>query len=185
MPAISVSVAVIREDQILLTKRADFEIWCLPSGEVEAEESIAQAAIREAKEETGLDIELRSLVGIYSRVGALPDSHAVLFTAVAVGGRLQTQPGETIDVRYFSFKEIPNDLSPGHQKRIEDAISGTGGSVAVIQETILPVDQKVSSEEIMEIRTQSREARLEFYRRVIKPAVIQIKTEVGGDYRAA
>ncbi len=63
------SVAIIQAGQILLIQREDFEVWGLPGGQVEAGESIAQAAMREARAETGLDVELTRLVGIYS----LPD----------------------------------------------------------------------------------------------------------------
>ncbi len=68
MPGLAVNVAVIHEGKILLTKREDFETWILPSGGVEEGESLAQAAIRETKEETGLDVELTRLVGVYSRL---------------------------------------------------------------------------------------------------------------------
>jgi ADP-ribose pyrophosphatase YjhB (NUDIX family) len=54
MPSLGVNIAVIQDGQILLTQREDFEVWCLPGGEVDACESIAQAAVREALEETGL-----------------------------------------------------------------------------------------------------------------------------------
>ncbi len=62
---LGVTVAVIDEDRILLTKREDFEVWCLPGGGVDPGESVAQAAIREAREETGLEVQLTRLVGIY------------------------------------------------------------------------------------------------------------------------
>jgi len=58
MSALAVNVAVIHENKILLTQREDFETWILPSGGVEDGESLAQAAIRETKEETGLDVEV-------------------------------------------------------------------------------------------------------------------------------
>ncbi len=56
MSNVSVNVAVMQEGRILLTQREDFETWVLPSGRVEEGESLAQAAIREAKEETGIDV---------------------------------------------------------------------------------------------------------------------------------
>ena len=121
---------------------------------------MAQAAVRETKEETGLVVELKSLVGICSRIGDLPDTHAVLFTATPIGGRLQTQPGGTIEVRFFPFNEIPEDLSIGHQKRIEDAIKGIGGGVAAVQVMTLPALQKIGHDDILEIRKQPRRARL-------------------------
>ncbi len=49
---VGVCVAIIENEQILLTKRKDFEVWCLPGGHVDAGETVAQAAVREAFEET-------------------------------------------------------------------------------------------------------------------------------------
>ena len=86
MAGLAVNVAVIHENKILLTQRDDFETWILPSGGVEDGESIAQAAIRETKEETGIDVELTSLVGIYSRLSNMAPVHVVLFVAKPVGG---------------------------------------------------------------------------------------------------
>ena len=64
MSVLAVIVAIIEDGKILLTKREDVEVWCLPGGGVEDGESVAEAGIREAKEETGLDVELTSLVGV-------------------------------------------------------------------------------------------------------------------------
>ena len=178
MPAITVNVAVIHESQILLTKRQDFEVWCLPSGGVEDGESVAQAALRETKEETGVDVELKSLVGIYSRLGALPDTHAVLFSARPVGGKIQPQPGETIDVRYFPLDKLPEDLSFGHRQRIEDAAKGIGGSIVVTQEMILPDDQKISPQDLIAARKLPREVRLEYYQQAIGSAECRTKIDV-------
>ncbi len=179
MPAITVNVAVLYNNQILLTKRDDFEVWCLPSGGVEDGESLAQAAMRETKEETGTDIELVSLVGVYSRIGALPDVHAVLFTATPIGASLQTQPGETIEVRYFPLDQIPDNLSFGHRKRIEDAIGGVGSGIAVTQELTLPLGQKITSHALAETRKLDRETRVEFYRQMMKQATLRVKTDIG------
>src|SRR5512143_2247708 len=111
MPGLAVIVAVINEGKLLLTKREDFEVWCLPGGGVEDGESLAEAAIREAKEETGVDVELTRLVGVYSRIGGMwNDVHAVLFAARPVGGELKLQPGETVEVEYFPFNEIPDEV---------------------------------------------------------------------------
>ena len=89
MTEIAVNVAVLQNNKILLTQRDDFETWILPGGGVEDGESIAQAAIRETKEETGLDVELTKLVGIYSRFGNFLNGHIVLFVGEQIGGELK------------------------------------------------------------------------------------------------
>ncbi len=92
MPGLGVNVAIVREDHILLTLRPDFEVWCLPGGSVEADESLAQAAIREAREEVGYEIQLTRLVGLYSRNGWLTHGlHVAVFAAEIAGGELVVQ----------------------------------------------------------------------------------------------
>jgi 8-oxo-dGTP pyrophosphatase MutT (NUDIX family) len=73
MPFLTVCVVVIQEGKVLLTLREDFRIWCLPSGGVEDGEDLVAAALRETKEETGLDVEIIRLVG---SIVALPTSPA-------------------------------------------------------------------------------------------------------------
>jgi len=89
MSALAVNVAVIQDGKILLTQREDFGTWILPSGGVEDGESIAQAAIRETKEETGLDIELTRLVGVYSRLSNMSLGYMILFAAKPIGGKIK------------------------------------------------------------------------------------------------
>src|SRR5512142_962305 len=163
MPAIAAIIAVIQDGKILLTKREDFEVWCLPGGGVEDGESLAEAAIREAKEETGLYVELTRLVGVYSRIGGMwNDMHAILFAAEPVGGELNTQPGETIEVAFFPFDEIPEELLFGHKQRIDDAIHQVTG-IAVKQEMNMPENDRPSRKELYDLRDRSGLSRQEFY----------------------
>ena len=179
MPALAVIVAIIDDGKILLTKREDFEVWCLPGGGVEDGESVAEAGVREAKEETGIDVELTSLVGVYSRVGGMwNDMHAVLFRAKPIGGELRLQPGETIETAYFPFEDLPKELLFGHQQRIADAIADVHG-VARKQELNLPNEDKPTRKELYALRDQSGLPRQQFYRERIARAEIKDILEVG------
>ncbi len=127
MANFAANAAVIDAGRILLTKRADFEVWCLPSGGIEDGETAAEAAIRETVEETGVEVELLELVGLYARFGCLPDMHAAVFAARPVGGAIRIQPGETVEVAYFAPEALPEAMSVGHRQRALDALAGMRG----------------------------------------------------------
>ncbi len=67
MPTLGVNVAIFQDSEVLLIQRSDLPVWALPGGGVDNGESVAQAATREALEETGLEVALTRLVGICSR----------------------------------------------------------------------------------------------------------------------
>jgi len=158
----AVNVAVIYNGRILLTKRDDFHIWCLPSGGVEDGESLAEAAIRETKEETGIDVELTRLIGVYSRLGGIPDVHAVLYEARPIGGELRLQPGETIEVKYFTRHELPDELAFAHKKRIQDAFDGKSG-MSVKQEINTNGEVITDRDGLYELRDRSGLSPKQFY----------------------
>ena len=179
MPGLAVIVAVIDDDKVLLTKREDFEVWCLPGGSVEDGESLAEAGLREAKEETGLDVELTRLVGVYSRMGGgMHDVHAVLYTAKPIGGGLKTQPNETIEVAYFSFDQLPDELLFGHKKRISDAINHVNG-VSVRQEMKTGDPKQYTRRELYEARDRSGLSRQQFYLQRLAESEINEVVEIG------
>ena len=179
MPGLAVIVAVIDDGKVLLTKREDFEVWCLPGGSVEEGESLAEAGIREAKEETGRDVELTRLVGVYSRLGGgMRDVHAVLYAAKPVGGELKIQPNETIEVAFFPFDRLPEDLLFGHKKRISDAINHANG-VSIRQEIKARDPKQYTRKELYEARDRSGLSRLQVYaNRLAESEIIEV-VEVG------
>ncbi|HEU5029254.1 MAG TPA: NUDIX domain-containing protein [Spirillospora sp.] len=65
VPAVNV-VVENNNGEILMIRRTDNDNWALPGGAIDIGESVTQAAIRETKEETGIDVEITGLVGIYS-----------------------------------------------------------------------------------------------------------------------
>lgn len=180
MKELAVNVAVLQDNKILLTQRDDFESWILPGGSVEDGESIAQAAIRETKEETGLDVELTRLVGIYSRLGNFLKGHVILFTGKPIGGEIKCQPGETIAVEWFPFDQIPGPLSLGHKRRIEDIVSGVGGGICVSQDFNLQTPPEgMDRKGLYDLRDNSNLSRQEFYLQLIEGVTYNEKVEVG------
>ncbi|MBE2220192.1 MAG: NUDIX domain-containing protein [Anaerolineae bacterium] len=102
------------EGKILLQKRAkDEEVWSLPGGIMELGESAAETAVREAKEETGLDIEVTSLFGVYTKYshqygnGDNVQPIAIVFNSRVIGGELEIDGQETHDLCYFKPEEAP------------------------------------------------------------------------------
>ncbi len=163
MLPLGVNICILKNRQVLLTKREDFEVWCLPGGAVDAGETIPQAAIRETREETGLEVQLDRMVGIYSRP-SWPGAgmHIVSFAGTVIGGALKPDPNEVIDMRYFDIDNLPQDIFWWHIQRIQDAASGATGA-AWVQETAYPFEQQISRAEIYQRRDQSGLSRRDFY----------------------
>lgn len=114
--------------KVLLTRRTDNHQWCLPGGQMEPGESVAETCIREVWEETGLKVEVKRLAGVYSnpnRYIQYADGNkfhlvALNFEVVVVDGKLTTS-NETTEFGYFSLPEIYKmDMLPHHVERIED-----------------------------------------------------------------
>jgi ADP-ribose pyrophosphatase YjhB (NUDIX family) len=183
MPMLGVTVAIISGDQVLLTRREDFEVWCLPGGAVDDGESVAVAAIREAREETGLEVELTRLVGIYSRPKGWHSTHLVLFAGHAVGGALRPDPHEVVEAGYFGPDALPEPLLLGHRRQILDALSGAGGNVWSY-EIAWPFEPGMTRQELYALRDRSGLSRQEFYNRhMLSVSDDAMRLEVDGDHR--
>ena len=120
-----------QREKILLTRREDNNQWCLPSGGMEPGESANEACIREVEEETGLQVEIKRLIGVYTtphelivyRDGNKIQLVALCFEAEIRGGELRLSC-ETTEYGYFSYQEIQElDLLLNHRQRIKDAYS--------------------------------------------------------------
>jgi len=113
--------AVIFDDRggVLLCHRRDLDLWNLPGGAVESGELPTEAVVRETKEETGLDVVVERLVGVYGK--ADKDELVFAFVCRVTGGRL-TVTDEADEYRFFRADAIPSNVSPKQVERIHDAI---------------------------------------------------------------
>ena len=112
--------------EILLVQRKDDQLWAMPGGAFEVGETPAEAACREAWEETGVDVEPLVLVGVYdSRLcGTRSRAHLYQFVFLCCPTHPDAQPivsNETLDARWYAEAALP-PLSPGHATRIADAL---------------------------------------------------------------
>jgi 8-oxo-dGTP diphosphatase len=105
-PALTVDVIVRKGKEVLLVRRKNEPFkgrWALVGGFVEYGERVEEAARRECREETGLEVELERLVGVYSDPGRDPRGHVVsiCFLARPVGGRLRGG-SDAIEAKFFA-----------------------------------------------------------------------------------
>ena len=114
-PFIGVGAIIIEGARVVLVKRAHPPIqgqWSIPGGVLEVGELVREAAIREAREETGLIVESGELLGVYDRVLRDVENrvqyHYVLidFLCRPVGGELQAG-SDAAEVRWFTREELP------------------------------------------------------------------------------
>ena len=109
-PKIAVGTIIkVARDRIVLVRRAiepGYGRWVFPGGYVDRGEPLTAAAIREAREECGLDVRLDGLVNIYSYAGRTPV--IVVYAATAIGGTLSTDE-ECLETAEFDVSAIPWD----------------------------------------------------------------------------
>lgn len=111
-PKVATGTLIEEEGKVVLVRRGVAPragYWGLPAGYMELDETVEEAAIREAKEETGLEVELDELLGVYSFGGETQVGGVlILYAAHVVGG--QVAPGDdATEVRLFSPDELPPD----------------------------------------------------------------------------
>ena len=111
----SVNVAVSNDlGELLLIRRTDNDNWALPGGGVDIGESLPQAAVRETREESGIECEIIGLLGIYTDPqhvilytsnGEVRQEFSVVLTARAIGGQLSAS-SETSEARWVHLDEV-------------------------------------------------------------------------------
>ncbi len=154
MPDLGAATVVIQDGPVLLILRQDFPVWGLPAGAVEAGESVPQAAVREVREETGLEVALTRLVGLYFRPRWFQGDHLAVFLGHPTAGTLQADPSETRDARFFDPVDLPEQLLWWYRPIIADALAGIGGSCATTLDTGWPFAPNMTRAEIYTLRDQ-------------------------------
>ena len=124
----SVTAIVSNEvGELLLVHKTDNDLWALPGGAMDVGEYMADAVVREVKEETGIDVEVVGVVGIYSNPnhvmayddGEVRQQCSICFTTRMVGGHLATS-SETSEVEFVAPARLDGlNIHPSMRLRID------------------------------------------------------------------
>ena len=127
----SSAVVADRDGRILLQRRSDSGNWALPGGAMDIGETLAECAVREVREETGFDVRIDRIVGIYSDPGhvfaydngEVRQEFSICVACTITGGSLSVS-GESTDVGLFAPEDIPDtQIHESILKRIRDYLS--------------------------------------------------------------
>jgi 8-oxo-dGTP pyrophosphatase MutT (NUDIX family) len=126
---------IVRDNRgwILLEKRSDCGWWGLPGGRIEPGESVKEAAVREVKEETGLNIEITRLLGVYSEpesriVTFLDNGDVVHLVDIIVEGKIISGEleisSESEALQFFNPAALPPEIVPPALAPLQDFLQG-------------------------------------------------------------
>ena len=141
---IGVYALIFDDKRVLLAHRRDIDWWNLPGGGMEIGETVEEAMCREVLEETGLEVQVERLVGVYSK----PQKQEVVLTfrCRVTGGELQATT-ESRACRYFPPDALPHNTLPKHRERIEDDLLDQEAAVLRNQRTSSLEDQQLDEDQ--------------------------------------
>jgi ADP-ribose pyrophosphatase YjhB (NUDIX family) len=131
--SIAVAVSAFIQDgegRILMIRRTDNDLYAIPGGQLELGETLSQAAVREVREETGIECEVTGVIGLYSNPdhviayddGEVRQEFSICFRAKVVSGELRTS-SESKEVCWISLTKVVDlDVHPSIRLRLQHAI---------------------------------------------------------------
>ncbi|MDL2246221.1 NUDIX hydrolase [Methanobrevibacter sp. OttesenSCG-928-K11] len=128
-PSLTVDIIIFNEDgRIILIKRKNNpykNFWAIPGGFVEYGETVENAAIRECKEETNIDVKLVAICGVYSNPTRDPRGHTVTIAYIGKGKiNNMKASSDALEIAIFSQKELENmNLAFDHAKILQDSFN--------------------------------------------------------------
>jgi 8-oxo-dGTP diphosphatase len=121
---LTVDAVIIRDNKVLLMKRTTYPFegsWVIPGGYVELDETLEEACVREAKEETGLDVTIQKTIGAYSKLGRDPRGRLITVAYLCYGDGEPKTNYESSELRFFSEDELKAlDIGFDHKDILKD-----------------------------------------------------------------
>jgi ADP-ribose pyrophosphatase YjhB (NUDIX family) len=121
VPTVDIIIVVESQKGVILIKRKNPPFgWALPGGFVDYGESLEKAAVREAKEETNLDVQLVKQFHTYSDPKRDPRHHTISTVYIAKGkGNPQAQD-DAISIGFFTESDLPDEIAFDHRSILKD-----------------------------------------------------------------
>ena len=122
VPTVDILITIPGQGVVLIERRNPPPGWALPGGFIDYGESAQQAAVREALEETGLEVELTGLFGVYSNPDRDPRQHTIstIYTAQAKNSAQLRAGDDAGDVRVFPLTALPDQLAFDHGRILRE-----------------------------------------------------------------
>ncbi len=125
---------IFYEQKVLLIKRRDVPVWVLPGGGIEQNETPEYTAVREAKEETGVDVEVVKKVGTWLPINRLSSpAHVFICDPKQYKEPLLPQE-ESLEVKFFPLDKLPKTLFFLHQSWIETSLKNLPDRIYMMNE---------------------------------------------------
>jgi ADP-ribose pyrophosphatase YjhB (NUDIX family) len=122
LPTVDVIIEVSKGIVLIKRKNPPYG-WALPGGFVDYGETLEDAAVREAKEETSLTVKLVSVLGAYSDPERDPRHHTISYVFIARSRGKAKASDDAIEIGIFDRNSLPKDLAFDHDKILQDYFS--------------------------------------------------------------
>ena len=130
VPTVDIIIVVEGEGIVLIRRKNEPHGWAIPGGFVDYGESAEDAAIREAKEETSLDVELVTQMGVYSAPDRDPRGHTISTVFIAKARGIPRAADDAADIGIFTKETLPSPLCFDHAAILADYFGFTPQKIA-------------------------------------------------------
>lgn len=124
---LGVRLVLVQDGKVLLVRHTYQSGWFLPGGGIKRNETLEDAARREAREEVGAELGMLRLLGIYTNFLEYKSDHVVVFACEDFTLTGKTD-GEIEAWQFFPLGSLPDDLAAGHRRRIGEYLAGMDAS---------------------------------------------------------